>query len=134
MRHVGEPHHDGSALYVSIREPALGSRVTLWLRAPRAAGITGVHVRTVCDGEPRYAEARVDESRTGTPVAGYGADDVWWQAEVTAVNPVTPYRFLLHTRRGQLWRTPAGPGGPAVTDASDIRLGWPQAPPAGGWA
>ncbi|MEV3980979.1 glycoside hydrolase family 13 protein [Nonomuraea sp. NPDC049758] len=130
MRHVGEPHHDGSALYVSSREPALGSRVILWLRAPRAAGITGVHVRAVCDGEPRYAEARVDDSRTGTPVAGYGADDVWWQAEITAVNPVTPYRFLLHTRRGQLWLTAAGPVAHDVTDASDFRLVCHQAPPS----
>ncbi|RSN05138.1 alpha-glycosidase [Nonomuraea sp. WAC 01424] len=130
MRFVGEPHHDGSALYVSSREPALGSRVTLWLRAPRAAGITGVHVRTVCDGEPRYTEARVDESRTGARVGGYGADDVWWHAEVTAVNPVTPYRFLLHTGRGQFWLTAAGPVAHDVTDAGDFRLVCHQAPPS----
>ncbi|NUP00336.1 MAG: glycoside hydrolase family 13 protein [Nonomuraea sp.] len=134
MRHIGEPHHDGSALYVSCQEPALGSRVTLWLRAPLAAGVTGVHVRTVCDGEPRYTEARVDEARTGARVAGFGSGvhgaDVWWQAEVTAVNPVTPYRFLLRTGRGQAWLTAAGPVTHDVTDAGDFRLVCHQAPPS----
>jgi alpha-glucosidase len=75
VRYLGEPHHDGSALYVSDQRPELGARVTLWLRAPLAAGVTGVHVRAVHDGEPRYAEARVDETRQGA--GGYGRTDVW---------------------------------------------------------
>ncbi|SDJ77177.1 alpha-glucosidase [Nonomuraea maritima] len=128
MRFLGEPHHDGSALYVSDQEPALGSRVTLWLRAPRAAGIEGVHVRAVHDGEPRYAEASVDPARTGA--GGYGATDVWWRAEITAVNPVTPYRFLLRTRGGQVWLTAAGLAAHDVPDSGDFRLVCHQAPPS----
>ncbi|MFI7124629.1 glycoside hydrolase family 13 protein [Nonomuraea sp. NPDC050153] len=127
MRFIGEPHHDGSALYVSDQEPAVGSRVTLWLRAPLAAGITGVHVRTVHDGEPRYAEAAPDPSRPDA--GGYGGTDVWWRAEITAVNPVTPYRFLLATRGGQAWLTAAGLVTHDVTDAGDFRLVCHQPPP-----
>ncbi|MER5999654.1 glycoside hydrolase family 13 protein [Nonomuraea angiospora] len=128
LRFIGEPHHDGSALYVSEQEPALGSRVTLWLRAPLAAGITGVHVRTVHDGEPRYAEAAPDPSRR--EAGGYGGTDVWWRVEITAVNPVTPYRFLLATRGGQAWLTAAGLVTHDVTDAGDFRLVCHQPPPS----
>ncbi|WP_245642648.1 glycoside hydrolase family 13 protein [Nonomuraea candida] len=127
LRFLGEPHHDGSALYVSDQRPGLGSRVTLWLRAPLAAGVTAVHVRAVHDGEPRYVEASVDRSRRDA--GGYGATDVWWRAEITAVNPVTPYRFLLHTGSGRSWLTAAGPVGHDPTDAGDFRLVCHQAPP-----
>ncbi|MEV4288029.1 glycoside hydrolase family 13 protein [Nonomuraea bangladeshensis] len=125
MRYVEEPHHDGSALYVPDQEPELGARVTLWLRAPRAAGVTGVHVRAVQDGEPRYAEAAPAARR----VPGLGRGDVWWRAEITAVNPVTPYRFLLATGRGQRWLTAAGLVGHDVTDATDFRLVCHEPPP-----
>lgn len=129
MRFLAEPHHDGSALYVSDQRPALGSRVTLWLRAPLAAGVTGVHVRVVHDGEPRYTEASVDDSRR--TAGGYGGTDVWWRAEITAVNPVTPYRFLLHTRSGQAhWLTGAGLAAHDLTDAGDFRLVCHQPPPS----
>ncbi|NUW39176.1 glycoside hydrolase family 13 protein [Nonomuraea rhodomycinica] len=127
---AGEPHHDGSALYVSDLAPSLGSRVTVRLRAPRAAGVTAVHVRTVEDGEPRYTEAAVDELRTSSHVTGYGPDDVWWHAEITAVNPVTRYRFLLLTARGQVWLTAGGLAGHDVTDDTDFRLVAHDAPPA----
>ncbi|MEV4570070.1 glycoside hydrolase family 13 protein [Nonomuraea sp. NPDC049419] len=128
VRHLGEPHHDGSALYVSDQRPEPGARVTLWLRAPLAAGVAGVHVRAVHDGEPRYAEARVDPARRGA--GGYGRTDVWWRAEITAVNPVTPYRFLLHTRTGQKWLTAAGLAAHDLTDAGDFRLVCHEPPPS----
>ncbi|MEU4577423.1 glycoside hydrolase family 13 protein [Nonomuraea sp. ATR24] len=130
MRLIDEPHHDGSALYVSAQAPELGSTVTLWLRAPRAAGVTGVHVRAVHDGEPRYAPASVDAARTARAVGGYGAGDVWWRAEVTAVNPVTRYRFLLETARGQRWLTAAGLVRHDLPDSGDFRLVCHAPPPA----
>ncbi|WP_336205154.1 glycoside hydrolase family 13 protein [Nonomuraea sp. LPB2021202275-12-8] len=130
MRFLDEPHHDGSALYVSTQTPALGSPVTLRLRAPLAAGVTGVLVRAVHDGEPRYAPASVDPVRTSRPTGGYGRTDVWWQAEIIAVNPVTRYRFLLTTPRGQVWLTAAGLAAHDLTDASDFRLVCHEAPPA----
>lgn len=126
VRYLGEPHHDGSALYVSDQAPELGARVTLWLRAPLAAGVTGVTVRAVHDGEPRYAQA----SPAARDVSGLGRTDVWWRAEITAVNPVTPYRFLLTTANGQAWLTAAGPAAHDVTDAADFRLVCHEPPPS----
>ncbi|MET7462876.1 glycoside hydrolase family 13 protein [Nonomuraea sp. NPDC005501] len=126
---VGEPHHDGSALYVSDLTPSPGSPVTVWVRAPRSAAVTGVHVRTVYDGEPRYTEAAVDELRTSSDVTGYGRQDVWWRAEIAAVNPVTRYRFLLHTPGGQAWLTAGGLAAHDVTDAGDFRLVSHEPPP-----
>ncbi|MFI7441711.1 glycoside hydrolase family 13 protein [Nonomuraea indica] len=136
MRHIDEPHHDGSALYVSEPAPSPGAPVTVWVRTPRAAGVTGVHVRAVCDGEPRYSEAAVDAERTSSAITGYGADDVWWRAEISAVNPVTRYRFLLRTGgpragTGPLWLTAAGVVAHDVTDATDFRLVTHEPPP--GW-
>lgn len=61
------PHHDGSPLYVSRPEPALGERVTVWLRVPHAAGVgavTRVSVRVLQDGEPRFEPAVVDRQRS----------------------------------------------------------------------
>ncbi|MEU8105900.1 glycoside hydrolase family 13 protein [Nonomuraea muscovyensis] len=152
MRHIAEPHHDGSALYVSERAPSLGAPVTVWVRTPLAAGVTGVHVRAVCDGEPRYTGATVDTARTSSNISGYGATDVWWRAEITAVNPVTRYRFLLHTGgphgssrgssrgpsagpaarggAGQAWLTAAGVVTHDVTDATDFRLVTHEPPPS----
>ncbi|MEW9550272.1 glycoside hydrolase family 13 protein [Nonomuraea sp. NPDC050783] len=126
MRYIDDPHHDGSALYVPDQEPELGARVTLWLRAPLAAGVSGVTVRAVHDGEPRYAEA-VPAPRN---VPGPGRGDVWWRAEITAVNPVTPYRFLLATPRGPAWLTAAGLARHDLTDATDFRLVCHEPPPA----
>ncbi|MFG1966420.1 glycoside hydrolase family 13 protein [Nonomuraea sp. NPDC049028] len=126
MRFLGEPHHDGSALYVSTQAPAPGSTVTVRLRAPLSAGITGVHVRTVRDGEPRFTAASLD---TPGSVGGYGETDIWWRADLVAANPVTPYRFLLHTTSGQAWLTAAGLVAHDVTDATDFRLVCHETPP-----
>lgn len=133
-----EPHHDGSPLYVSDQTPALGSVVSVRVRVPRAARVTGVHVRTMPDGEQFFTDARVvreDETQT------------WWQAEVTCHNPVTNYRFLLDAAgdheasadEDPLTRPPAyrwlnGEGVHArdVPDAADFRLVAHPAPPA--WA
>ncbi|MFI6318437.1 glycoside hydrolase family 13 protein [Nonomuraea sp. NPDC050556] len=126
MRFVDQPHHDGSALYVSTLEPELGGHVVVRARVPLAAEVTAVHVRTVYDGEPRFTEAR----RTSFQAGGYGAADEWWEAEITAVDHVTPYRFLLHTAYGQAWLTAAGLVEHDVTDATDFRLVAHEAPPA----
>lgn len=130
MRFLDLPHHDGSPLYVSTQAPEPGAPVTLWLRAPRAAGVTAAHVRAVHDGEPRYARAAPDPARTGRPIGGYGAGDDWWRAEVTPVNPVTRYRFLLETTGGQAWLTAAGLFAHDVPDSGDFRLVCHEPPPA----
>ncbi|GAA4081912.1 glycoside hydrolase family 13 protein [Nonomuraea soli] len=121
---LNQPHHDGSPLYVSTLTPQPGERVTVWVRVPYAA--ESVLVRTVHDGEPRYAAAAVDTARTGRPVAGYGGADVWWSAEITAFNAVTPYRFLVDGR----WLTAGGLVDHDVPDATDFKLVTHAPPPA----
>jgi alpha-glucosidase len=130
MRLIDEPHHDGSALYVSTLTPALGERVTVWARIPRAMEVTAVHVRATYDGEPHFAAAQIDPDRTGRAIGGYGPADVWWKAEVTAHNPVTPYRFYLRRDTGRpVWLTAAGVVGHDLPDTTDFRLVTHAAPP-----
>ena len=82
---LAEPHHDGSELYVLERPGELGGTAVVRMRAPRAAA-DRVVLRYVCDGEPRTAEAVVDEEADG---------ETWWRAELPVENPVVRYRWLL---------------------------------------
>lgn len=133
-----EPHHDGSALYVSDQAPTLGSVVSVRVRVPRSARVTGVHVRTTPDGEQLFTDARVVHE---------DAEEVWWQAEIRCHNPVTTYRFLLdsagdHEASGDedtatrpaayRWLNGTGLHPRDVPDAADFRLVTHPAPPA--WA
>src|SRR5688572_13495997 len=100
MKFLGHPHHDGSALYVSKNQ--------VWVRVPAALHGDGASpregqaaplgatrpvfdqapaIRYVMDGEPRFAPMSVDASRSGRPVGGYGATDVWWTGVIPASNP-----------------------------------------------
>jgi alpha-glucosidase len=120
---LGLPSHDGSACYVPEPAPALGDTVPVFVRTPAAAGVRGLHVRTTPDAEPRFAEAAVDR---------HTAAETWWRAEVEVRNPVTPYRFLLHTATGPRWLTAAGVVTHDVPDTTDFRLVAHDPPPA--WA
>ncbi len=114
-------HHDGSATHVSTCAPALGERVTLFVRT---AGVTRVHLRTVVDGEPRYAVAAVDRT---------GADGLtWWRADLEVRHRVTGYRFLLECPDGPRWLNQAGVWGHGVPDGADFRLVADDPPPE--WA
>lgn len=111
---LDRPHHDGSPLYVSTPQPALGETVSVRLRVPRASGFTSVHVRTAPDGEQFFTAAQVDrQSETET----------WWRADIVVRNPVTHYRFVLQGGPHEYaWLTGAGLVGRDVPDASDFRL------------
>jgi alpha-glucosidase len=119
---LGEPHHDGSALYVPDQEPSLGDRAAVFVRVPAGAAVERVHVRSTPDGEPEFDAAVVDRRDA--------SGDVWWRAEVPVRNPVTPYRFLLDTPAGQRWLTAAGVVAHDVPDATDFRLVTYEPPPA----
>lgn len=126
---LDEPHHDGSALYVSTAAPSLCEDVTVWVRVPRAA--TAVHVRTTPDGEPHIAPLSVDPDRARAPIGGYGAGDVWWRGRVAVRNPVTRYRFLIHTASdAPRWLTASGLHDHDVPDGCDFRLIAHEAPPS----
>lgn len=81
------PHHDGSPLYVSHPDPALGDEVTVRLRVPRAyGGVDRVVVRSNPDHEPAWVEAECDGERDGSQ---------WWSARIVVANPRHGYRFHL---------------------------------------
>jgi alpha-glucosidase len=114
-------HHDGSGRYVSDPAPALGDTVTVFVETP--ASVTHVDVRTVEDGEPRYAAAVVDR------IAGRTA---WWRASITVVNPLARYRFLLRSPSRTAWLNALGLFDHDVPDAHDFRLASYAPPPS--WA
>ena len=110
---LDDPHHDGSPLYVSTSEPSIGEEVTVRVRVPRANVERAVHLRTVRDGEPRIAPARLVATT---------ASDRWYEAEVLVHNPVTCYRFLLDEPAGYRWLNGRGVHRRDVPDAADFRL------------
>jgi alpha-glucosidase len=109
---LDEPHHDGSELHVVERPTKLGDPAVVRLRIPRAQSADRVVLRYERDGEPRSAEAIVDE-QTET--------DVWWRAEFPVTNPVTHYRWLLTGGDiGYEWLNALGRTPHEVPDADDF--------------
>lgn len=118
-----EPHHDGSALYVSTQTPALGDNVTLWVRVPAGLDVSQVHVRMTPDAEPRFTSLEIDDERSTHTVGGYGTNDVWWRCTVTVRNPVSRYRFMIGSDSASpSWLTARGLHRHDVSDATDFRL------------
>jgi alpha-glucosidase len=119
---LAQPHHDGSALYVSNPYPALGETVRVRMRVPREAEVSAVHVRTCPDAEPAFVDA-VLERRSDT--------ETWWAADVACHNPVTNYRFILEGGpTGYLWLNGTGVHQRDIPDRDDFRLTTFGAPPA----
>jgi len=114
---LDQPHHDGSALYVSQNH--------VWVRVPAGFAFDNAYVRTVIDGEPRFTPLTLDPSRSG-PIGGYGAGDRWLTATLPAHNPVTPYRFLFDSR----WLNATGLHDRDVTDVTDFKLVTYDEPPS----
>lgn len=83
------PHHDGSPLYVSNENPALGDDVAVRLRVPEGYGpLARVIVRSNPDHEPAWVDAVCDGAVDGWE---------WWTARIRILNPRHGYRFhLLH--------------------------------------
>ncbi len=117
-----EPHHDGSGLYVSNPEPALGDVVRVRVRIPESWGAVGVRVRVRPDAEPTYVEA--------TRIAVTGAVE-WWEASLTVENPVHPYRFRVEVGDGSVrWLNAQGLHRRDPRDVDDFRLVAGNPPPA----
>lgn len=118
------PHHDGSGAYVPEPTPALGGSADVFLRVPRASGVSSAWVRVNMDGEPELREAVVDRE---------DARDVWLRARLPVVNPVVAYRWLLDGGPvGYQWLNGSGLHAHDVADAADFRLSTFVKPPA--WA
>ena len=112
-------HHDGSPLYVSTPNPALGTEVTLRVRT--SPDVRTVTLRTVPDGDPHHLPL----TRIGTTPG-----EVWWTASGPMTNHVLTYRFLVETDTRVAWLTGTGLHDREVTDAHDFRLTTYPAPPA----
>jgi alpha-glucosidase len=111
---LDEPHHDGSELYVVERPAELGDSAVVRLRVPKAQSADRVVLRYERDGEPRSAEAIVDEETEA---------DVWWRAEFAVANPVTHYRWLLSGGdAGYRWVNALGSTAHEVADADDFGI------------
>ncbi|GAA3599314.1 hypothetical protein GCM10022198_24530 [Klugiella xanthotipulae] len=112
---TSEPHHDGSALYVSTENPVLGESVRLRLRVPRTfGGVEWVRVRSNPDREPSWSEATV-LSET--------ADETWWQADIVVANPEHGYRFVVRRAEGgNVWVNAAGVHTVETLDSEDFVL------------
>jgi alpha-glucosidase len=121
---LSQPHHDGSALYVSNQRPELGDTVTVRVRVPHESDVAAVHVRLTPDAEPVFVQAVVDR---GTET------ETWWRAEIICHNPITGYRFILEGgATGNQWLNGTGAHLRDLPDAADFRLVTFAAPPA--WA
>ncbi|WP_167137142.1 glycoside hydrolase family 13 protein [Diaminobutyricimonas sp. TR449] len=120
-----QPHHDGSALYVSTQQPALGELLFVRLRVPTAYGpVDRVSVRSNPNREPRFSPAARMHSADGWD---------WFQAEVQVENPVHGYRFLLVGADGsRRWLNATGLHEIETLDAEDFKLVAHEPAPA--WA
>ena len=114
-----DPHHDGSARYVSDEAPRLSDTVTVRCRTAASDPVDAVWLRTTYDAEPVFHVARRTEEGAVT----------WWEASLPVHNPVTHYRFLLVRGEEQAWLTGAGVVEHDVPDAGDFVLSaYPVAP------
>ena len=117
-------HHDGSATYVSDLYPAVGDRVDVYLRVPRASDVTDVLLRTYVDGEQSLDTVQLDHEDD---------QDRWYRGEVPMLNPVVNYRWLLKGGPANYqWLNGTGTHDHDVTDAADFRITTHPGPPA--WA
>ncbi|TLP79514.1 glycoside hydrolase family 13 protein [Nesterenkonia sphaerica] len=126
MTRPPQPHHDGSALYVSTQEPALGETVTLRLRVPDSyPALDSVLVRSNPDHEPHW-----DSAHDLGSVDGWQ----WWEAQITVANPRHGYRWML-VRSATVsapeveWVNQAGVHTGEVLDAADFSLVTRPGPP-----
>ena len=118
---LAEPHHDGSELYVLERPDEVSGTATLRLRTPRGAA-EQVWLRFVTDGEPRTAEAVVDEESGG---------ETWWRAELPMPNPAVRYRWLVDGgSSGYRWVNGLGLHAHEVAGADDFILALDRGAPA----
>ncbi|MGV1003913.1 MAG: hypothetical protein ACOYEV_03900 [Candidatus Nanopelagicales bacterium] len=119
-----DPHHDGSATYVSDLAPDLGDTVTVFLRVPKASPVQGALLRVWIDGEQSLIEVQFDRQ---------DERDTWPRADFVAENPVVNYRWLLGGGpAGYQWLNGEGLHNHDVTDAADFRITTHPAPPE--WA
>lgn len=119
------PHHDGSPLYVSTQEPALGDAVRVRLRVPHRYGaVAAVKTRSNPNHEPRFTPA---------VIVHHDDEATWWEAELLIENPIHGYRFIITRASGEThFLSQLGLSDIETRDDDDFRLVTFAAPPAWG--
>jgi alpha-glucosidase len=104
---------DGSADFVQPPGPHVpGDEVTLKLRGIRGAGLLGVWLRIIPDGEERLIKMTSEEVGAFT----------YWQAPVKVTRLPFPYRFRVQTERAVWWLNASGLHPCVPPDEEDFRL------------
>ncbi|WP_114422393.1 glycoside hydrolase family 13 protein [Nocardioides houyundeii] len=122
MTLLGQPHHDGSRVYLDSgrgpdTSPELGDLVTLRVRTDPTDPVEEIWIRTTYDAEPVFH-----------PMLRHD-DGTWWHGTISVHSPVTHYRFLLCRGAIQQWLTGAGLVDHDVPDAYDFKVSaFPDAP------
>lgn len=102
----------------------MGDTVSVFLRVPKASGVTKAMLRTFVDGEQALTETTVDRE---------SEHEVWLRGQFRVENPVMNYRWLLNgVANGYQWLNGEGSHVQDVTDAADFRITSYPAPPT--WA
>ena len=119
------PHHDGSALYVSNLNPAIGETVEVRLRIPECFGpVARVAVRSLPD-----TEQWVDEAVCLGSVDGWQ----WWSAQIVVANPRHRYRWLILPAGGRMVELSQGGSAPSKPQTSSTSRCWPATRRRRGW-
>lgn len=89
-----QPHHDGSALYVSPARPELEGKVKLKIRVHQSAGsVKRIMIRQSDSGEGFFSpELKKLYSRRGWD---------WYEGSITMYNPEIHYRFFIEFASGE---------------------------------
>ncbi|MDR0627886.1 MAG: hypothetical protein LBG11_11655, partial [Bifidobacteriaceae bacterium] len=118
---LGQPHHDGSGLYVDGRSHRLGDRITVRLRVPVGWGETAVKLWVMRDGDPL---------RLPAGVIAANQTEKWYQATLPVDNPEVRYRWLVAREGGYHWVTARGVFDRDVSALGDFLLTTYGPPPA----
>lgn len=106
-------YHSGATPYLSELYPALGARVAVQMRAPAAAPLRAVYLRTFPDGEQMLTPMRRADAT---------AEAQWWLGNLTISEPLVHYRFLLEADDGLWWLTARGVTAHDPLDLTDFRI------------
>lgn len=118
------PHHDGSALYYSESNPALGKKVTLRIAVHESWKCSRVLLRQSDSGEAFLVAAELVETRGRWQ---------WYQAQLRMANPLVNYRWFIEKSDGNSqWLNATGVHSIDRPDSEDFRIAVSQPSPE--WA
>jgi alpha-glucosidase len=121
-----QPHHDGSALYVSPIQPELMGKVKLKIRVHQSFGkIKQILVRQSDSGEGFLTPPlKLQHTRHGWD---------WYEGYITMYNPEVHYRFFLEKKNGEsFWLNGVGLFELDQPDRNDFKVNTYARPPK--WA